>query len=274
MQNLLVQLCMRALRHRSTTHQLAESQPGAFRLYRLVLKVLLEILNNPYAAPLGGLELDIPLLDELFALLQFPDPFGQAALLDVVLAALKLRLARNIPQAVMTHARTASRETTLTSRLSFSTDPAEKTQGSQGPTNPPPQLLKCLQRAFSSTSSRPILDSWSAFLANCLPLYSETIFQVLIPLVESLCVQISETFEDLKSTFGIAPTHIDIAPETSLIALLNGLEQVLATAHDRLIMDEMQVASVKTPEQAQGFFGNMVSGVFATDGPETRKATR
>ena len=83
MQNLLAQLCMRALRLRSTSEQSPESLGGAARLYRVVLTVLLEILTNPYAASLGGLELDIPLLDELLALLETPDPFAQAPCLTL-----------------------------------------------------------------------------------------------------------------------------------------------------------------------------------------------
>ena len=105
--------------------------------------------------------------------------------------------------------------------------------------------------------------------------YSDTIFQILIPLVETLCAQVGSTFNDLQETFkgssGI--TDDSTAPESTLISLLNGLEHVLARGHDRLLQDETKTPQAKSPEQPQGFFGNMVSGVFASETPQARSAT-
>lgn len=54
---------------------------------------------------------------------------------------------------------------------------------------------------------------------------------------------------------------------------MNGLEHVLARGHDRLLQDELKAPVMKSPEQAQGFFGNMVSNVFTSETPQTRSAT-
>jgi hypothetical protein len=98
----------------------------------------------------------------------------------------------------------------------------------------------------------------------------------LIPLVETLCSEIGNSFKSLQRLFRAAelvPTHGNAGPETTLISLLNGLEQVLANGHDRLLAEEARAQVVKSPDQPQGFFGNMVSGVFSSDAPQARSAT-
>jgi hypothetical protein len=57
------------------------------------------------------------------------------------------------------------------------------------------------------------------------------------------------------------------------IALLTGLETCIENAHERLIAEEANVPTVKSPDQAQGFFGNMVSGVFHSEGGQGRPNT-
>jgi hypothetical protein len=112
-------------------------------------------------------------------------------------------------------------------------------------------------------------------LTECLPLYSDNIFQILIPLVETFCSQIGSTFSDLQKTFK-SPVVVgegSTAPESTLISLLNGLEHVLARGHDRLLLDELKSPVAKSPELPQGFFGNMVSGVFSSETPQTRSIT-
>src|SRR5206468_9287330 len=119
--------------------------------------------------------------------------------------------------------------------------------------SPPSELVKCLLSGLSSTASRPVLDSWVGFLVECLPILSETIFQILIPLVECLCSQIDQTFNDLKRLFeDLGEPETEISPESTMVSLLNALEQILATAHDRLIMDEMKSAAVKSTEHTKG----------------------
>ncbi len=136
----------------------------------------------------------------------------------------------------------------------------------------PASLLKCIQSGLSSPSSRPVLDSWVGFLTECLPFYSESIFQVLIPLVETLCNQVSQTFTALQRVFRdpVGPPGVDTnAPETTLISLLNALEHVLAAGHDRLLAEEARAQIVKSPDQPQGFFGTM----FSSEVPQSRSAT-
>nr|CAD79673.1 probable regulator of reproduction DopA [Neurospora crassa] len=250
------------------------SQIRVTQLYRSALGVMHPILVNPYAEPLAQLHLENPLIDMLTQSLSGPEPYVQTLLLDVVFAALKLReLAPvELPESPTAEKRAAS--VTADSAKAFRAVAGGKPPSVLQP--PPPTLLKCILSGLSAPSSRHVLDSWISFLAECLPLYSDSIFQVLIPLVETLCSQISTTFSRLQQLFRASDepqTHSQIGPETTLISLLNGLEQVLARGHDRLLAEEARAQVVKNPDQPQGFFGNMVSGVFSSDTPQTRSAT-
>lgn len=230
---------------------------------------------SPYALPLAELQLENFLIDHLIRSLDDPDPFTQMLLLDVVLAALKVRNAATQvrpPSPTMEHKRPPTQDGIRSPRLSVANDHLEVT--SRLPP-PPASLIKCLQAGFSAASSRLILDNWVSFLTECLQFYSDTIFQILIPLTETFCFQVGQCFSDLQAIFKDSSSYSEASAihESTLISLLNGLEHVLAKGHDRLIQDEMRVPTVKSPDQQQGFFGNMVSGVFASETPQTRSVT-
>lgn len=108
-------------------------------------------------------------------------------------------------------------------------------------------------------------------MTECLPFYSDSIFQVLIPLVETLCKQVAGTFQSLQQMF-CEPDVVaegSSGPETTLISLMNALEQILAKAHEQLLVEEARAQVVKSPDQPQGFFGNL----FSSDAPQSRSAT-
>ncbi|KAK1981440.1 Dopey, N-terminal-domain-containing protein [Colletotrichum cereale] len=269
MQEVFVHVCLRCI---AGNNEPADEhiRVRATQLHRYALTVMHQILLNPYAEPLARLHLENVLIERLLQSLSGPDPYVQVLLLDVVFDALKLRdiVISDVPVSPSSEKRKMSLDPTKSLRAS--------TQLETKPTAPPPNLLKCLQAGLSSPSSRSVLDSWVSFLTECLPFYSDTIFQVLIPLVETLCRQVSNTFNDLQSIFrdnGSSRKGDWNAPETTLISLLNALEQVLARAHERLLVEEARTQVVKGPDQHPGFFGNMVSGVFNSDAPQTRSAT-
>ena len=206
-----------------------------------------------------------------------PDPFVQGLLLDVVFDTLKLRnAARPVPLPLspgFEPKRSIAQESANLRRSSLQTGHADRQVIYSPPL--PPALVQCLQEGISAQSSRPVLDSWISFLIECLPFYSDSIFQIIIPLVETFCFQIEQTFNTLQLTFNEpGDAAIGLAtPESTLISLLNGLEHVLARGHDRLLKDELKSPVVKTTEQPQGFFGNMVSGVFASETTQSRSST-
>ncbi|KAK6065221.1 hypothetical protein SCUP234_12668 [Seiridium cupressi] len=271
LQQFFLQVCMRCI----AGNQFPESEQMQLRiaqLHRCALTLLHQILLNPYAESLSNLHLETVLIDRLHQSLSGPDPYIQVLLLDVVFASLKLRdVSPNELPSSPTGEKRALSYPTGSLRLS-----STNIENVLDVSAPPPSLIKCIQAGLSSASSRPVLDSWVGFLTECLPFYYNTIFQVLIPLVETLCGQVRNTFEDLQGIFKQnAKTTVGLnAPESTLISLLNALEQVLAKAHDQLLAEEARAQVVKSPDhQSQGFFGNMVSGVFNSEAPQSRSAT-
>lgn len=266
----LLQVCLRCISHYKVSGD-SDIKVRVTQLVRSALLVLHQILLNPFAAPLAKLQLEDVLISRLFQSLDSPDPYVQVLLLDVVFASLKLRelLPVEAPPSPTTEKRKQGLDAG-SQRASVSVDKTPRL------VPPPPALLKCLQAGLSSPSSRPVLDSWISFLTECLPYYADSIFQVLIPLVGTLCDQIGSTFSSLQHMFRGSEHEWGgrlNAPETTLISFLNGLEHVLAKSHDRLLLEEARTPVVKGQDQPQGFFGNMVSGVFSTESLHSRSAT-
>ncbi|KFZ07429.1 hypothetical protein V501_06466 [Pseudogymnoascus sp. VKM F-4519 (FW-2642)] len=274
LQEFFLEVCLRAI---NGTHNQAEPQLDASisQLHQAALAVLHQILANPFSSNFTDLNLEVDLISKLQRSLADPDPFLQASLLDVVLASLKLKKESPIspPMSPKLEHRPLSPESSRGAVQSEAVAHTEMLSERRPP--PPSALLECLQAAFVSPNSRPVLDNWIVFLSECINLYSDTIFQVLIPLVETFCSQISQTFESLRKTFQGYDGSIkaNSAPEATLISFLNGLELVLARGHERLLKDEARAPTAKSPDQPQGFFGNMVSGVFATETHHSRTQT-
>lgn len=271
MQGLLAQVCMRCIALRAGPEN-ASLAVQTSQLTRIALTVLHQILLNPYASRLSLPHLEEVLIDRLIHSLNDHDPYIQILLLDVVYASLKLQ-AGPLPDQP-TSPTSEKRPTVLDPNkrvpLPVVTEQLPRTKP------PPPSLLRCLQAGLSSPNSQPVLESWVGFLTECLSMYSDAIFQILIPLVETLCSQIDGSFRALQATFREGQSSVrpeSSGPESTLISLLNGLEEVLASAHARLLIEEARTQAVKTPDQQQGFFGNMVSGVFASDSHQSRSAT-
>ncbi|KAF2470278.1 uncharacterized protein BDR25DRAFT_287090 [Lindgomyces ingoldianus] len=264
LQEWIVRTCLKCLsiQTRSSTF---EEQSHLQELYQTAITIINQIYQSPLAASLKGLELEVPLM----AKLKTSSPSLQTLLLDATLLALRLRL-----KSVEEHQvdQNATPHNTTRSRLSLVMD-RSPVEAEPQPVPPPPQLVDCLKFGFSSPTSRLILDDWVHFLAEVLPLFADTIFQSLIALVECFCKQINQTFEQLRSIFRTAANVDEVSPESTLISLINGLERILAKAHDRLMVQETKSTANKSPEQPQGFFGNMVSGVFSSEATQARVPT-
>ncbi|KAL8388474.1 hypothetical protein RB595_009219 [Gaeumannomyces hyphopodioides] len=265
-----IQVCIRCVTFDVTSD---DEQPDgrAAQLCRSALTILYHILGNPYAVSLAELQLEDILLEKLSQSLSRADPYIQVLLLDVVLASLKLRTTVFVDQPLSPLAASEKRMTGLDSARS-GRPPSNAGEGPSRPRGPPQALLGCIQAGLSSLRSRIVLDSWVNFLGDVIPLYADSIFQVLIPLVETLCSQISSTLLGLQKMFkdpGQPEGDAATGPETVLIYLLNALEQVLAKAHDQLLLEEARASVAKSPEQPQGFFGT----IFSSDAPQSRSAT-
>ncbi|KIL84192.1 hypothetical protein FAVG1_12620 [Fusarium avenaceum] len=271
LQEFFVRVCMRCITANPAENITKEFEDRVNQLYRYALSLLHKFLLSPFAAPLSAEHLENVLIERLEKSLHGSDAYVQVLLLDVVYDTLKLR--DIAPVDAPPSPASERRPSTFDPRGSR---PSLSAPEVRSITAPPPKLLQCLQDGLSSPSSRPVLDSWIAFVSECLPLYSDSIFQVLIPLVETLCREIGTTFTNLTETFysnALSSSGDKLSPESTLIFLLNGLEQVLARAHQQLLNEEARTQVVKGPDQPQSLFGSMVSNVWQSDTPQSRSAT-
>ncbi|KAF1810558.1 hypothetical protein P152DRAFT_439448 [Eremomyces bilateralis CBS 781.70] len=269
-----IKRCLDVLNYKDGSSNIkSDSEEPILQLQQTALGVIRQISRSPFSGPLKELELETPLIALLHSSLEMMDPLLQDSLLETILTVLRLRNWN--PQASTErrpHSRKTSRELSITTRIMPALSGGEKEQRQEPDWVPPRQLVDCIRRGFTSPASRDVLDSWVKFLAEVLPLLAETMFQSLIPLVDTLCKEITSVFEQLRSTFSSPSKVVDIAPEPTLISLMNGLEQILARAHDRLLFEESKPTQAKSPEQTQSFFGNVV-GVFAPETNQQRSAT-
>ncbi|PLN81779.1 Dopey, N-terminal-domain-containing protein [Aspergillus taichungensis] len=247
------------------------------KLYQISLLVMRQLLLGPGAEEVVDSGIDALLVDRLTAALDEKGSIPiQGALIDTLLAALKVRFAQAYlppPPPRPKHHRASSRERlTSPSILSFTSDKAEKAPAPPTLPQPPNNLLDCLLKGISSPNSREIVEKWTVLLCEVLPLYSGSLFQILLMLVECFCREIRLSYTNLQLLFKQTESWPEDRSEHATIALLTGLENCIASAHERLIVEESHTPAAKSPDQTQGFFGNMVSGVFNSDAGQPRSA--
>ena len=265
LQEWLIRKCLGALSIQASIAG-ATLEPHIHELHRLAISIISQLYQSPFAPTLRDLEIEVPLMVRLRTAV----PSLQSLLLGATLSALRIRLIQ--PHEEKSQETKPLYNAAQRSRLSLALN-RDSIDHAPAPVPPPPQLIECLKFGFSSASSRLVLDDWVQFLIEVLPMFSDTIFQNLLPLVECFCKEINAIFELLKTTFANHKATIGSSPETTLISLINGLEQILAKAHDRLMIQEIQASATKSPEAPQGFFSNVVSGVFAPETNQTRTPT-
>ena len=272
-QSYLTQVCMRILEdhHQEPSRGI---RPRISVLRQTSASLLKQLLLGSSSTTLVAMNLEDSLIKMLSWSVEQADHMLQLPLMDVILIILRTRMAKNDVLSPP-HRKRTSRETIRSaSQLSVSTEKSDKDNLSE-PIIQTSALLDCLTFGISSPNNHPILEQWIRFLDNCLPFYSGNAFQVLMPLVDTFSRSIELVFQDLQAAFAgtSCGPHGTGEPITVLNALLNGLEQVLARGHDQLLQDEGRSVAIKSPEQVQGFFGNMVSGVFASEAQKSRPTT-
>ncbi|KAJ5959612.1 Dopey N-terminal [Penicillium vulpinum] len=250
------------------------------RLHRDALQLMRQLLLGPGAEELVESGIDDFLVERLLVSSEGGSIAVQGALIDALLAALKVRFAQAYlpspppPPPRSKHLRASSRDRlTSPSILSFTSEKGDRRQSLPQLPQPPERLLDCLLKGISSPKSREIVDKWIMLLCEVLPLYSGSIFQILLMLVECFCREIRASYGRLQLSFQQTEDWPQDRSEHVTIALLTGLETCIANAHERLIIEESNVPAVKSPDQVQGFFGNMVSGVFNSEGGQGRPNT-
>jgi len=265
----LAKACIKILQFRPQTD--CETSDKFSDLRRTSTLLLHQMTIGESQDVLVELVLDKPLIETLSWSIGQKDFLLQVPLMDLILVILQRQSPQQEPSPI-THRRQMSRET-VRSASQISLPPVRNANDpvSTGMPFPSPDLLDCLILGISSPNSHSILEHWISFMTQCLPFYDGNAFQSLMPLVDCFIKTVESVFQRLQALFeGSIPGMTGQSEHITIInVLLNGLEHVLARGHDQLLQDEGQAASIKSPEQVQGFFGNMVSGVFA---PETQKS--
>jgi hypothetical protein len=265
LQAMITQLCVSMLQK--------DDLPTAAR--DRALNLLKELLTGPSGEVLVSENLEALLLSKLDQSLQFDDTKFQNNLIETLLAFLDLKLKqlRSVkpsstpkPQ----HRRLTSRDNAGNDvQLSVETQTRPSSAQSVHYAKPSPQFLACVRKGLAADQARPILDKWVVLLCELVPLYSQSMYQILIALVESLCKEITKTFAQLKSLFSSSsPFPLPLVrgdvlqSDVPALAVREDLEWSLG----HLLSGLEYMVSAKTPDQPQGLFGSMVSG--ASSGSE------
>lgn len=270
----LMHTCLSVLR--IPRQQPGELHPHKTSLRLMAASLLLQLLMGPPTELIWETNIDVQLIEILSSSIEYGDVLLQTHIMDVILCTMRLRIANKEESSTMTRRRTVSRDSMRNiPRSSISLDKTEKEQVVPRVLQPSPALLDCLMLGLSSSGTQVVLEHWVQFLDNCLPFYAENTFQILMPLVDCFIKSLESIFKDLQASFEDSQSgaigHTE--PISSIVTLLNGLEQILARAHEQLVRNDTSTPVIKSPEQTQGFFGNMVSGVFMPETNRSRSTT-
>ena len=264
----LTGMCLAILRgHR-------EDQYGWGRIASLrqaAIELLQQLCDGPPAGDLLDIGLQDGLIDILSRSTENNDSTLQTLLIDLLSTILKLRLPRE--ETPETSRRTQTSMETLRSPSQLWTSKEEIPKGI-GPAFDN-SLMDCLILGISSPANHSILERWVAFVNTCLPLLFGNSIQTLMPLVDCFIRTAEVVFQRLKGQFHDGVPEVDGCeePVSVINSLLHGLEQVLAAVHDRMTQHAGHTSVITNPEHNQGFFGNMVSGVFSPEAQKSWSAT-
>ncbi|KAK1810988.1 hypothetical protein LTR12_014661 [Friedmanniomyces endolithicus] len=240
------------------------------QLHRGIVALMQIIIDGPAAVEIRDLRVDESLLERMVICLRDQDAALQSPLLQLITAAISLRVKGEIAMPVTEARRRSSladrRRSTAAARTNETITTAPST------VSPPPQLMPTLQVAFASSSARSCLEQWVAFLSTILPTFASAIFPSLLPLVETLCTQLESMFAELVALTTAEVSKPSFSPDVGLICLLDALEMTLARAHDCLTLEDLPEEPTKSQAPSGGFLSSVASGVFKVQGPPSKTA--
>jgi predicted DNA-binding transcriptional regulator YafY len=252
--------------------RLVGNPSSSHALNELAASILRRFLNGPYPIKLRvkSMSLEDSLLRKVRDSLALSDNTLQTSLLELTVLAMGLRqLHSQGPDADSNR-----RRLSLNAGRRSSTAPREEQAVLQesGSNKPPSQLLDTLREGFASLSSRVQMDAWLDFLAASLPIFGDMLLTNLIPLVDTFCDQLRKSFDDLKALSDKAMDSTAYSPDTTILKLLEGLNMLLAEAHDR-VAEEDPEPQRKASAGSQSVLGSMASSAFKSQAaPPSRSA--
>lgn len=138
--------------------------------------------------------------------------------------------------------------------------------------NPPNGLLSCLLKGVENLSSQDVIQKWIQIVCASIAFYRPSSFHVLMKVVDCFCREIERCSAGMRAQYE-KESPIERNFESPLLHLLNGLDFILARAHEQLLTEEDGLVISSSAESQQGFFGNMVSGALSSDAKQVRSKT-
>lgn len=261
-----IRVILRTLKYDIPEDSSLELQDSLSKVLRGALQLLDVILTNPDKPATPELAVELALTSRLSSGTFKNDIYTQTLILDVLFRTLNVNYGNN----ARTDNSKIHHDSVIKLRESIDVSQTVEGQASRSPTS---SLIQCVIEGLSTDENQPVLDSWVKFLIDCLPFFSDVLFQILIPVVECFCSQIKANFEDLKVVYSSKSSNTTRtgASEGALFALMHGLEHLMVAAHDKLLDEEQKTTNPKTPSEP-GFFGTVISGVFSVESPQARSA--
>lgn len=244
--------------------QLIGDRGSSPAINELAVSVLRSLLRGPYLIKLRlkSLALEDLLLGKIRASLASSEHTLQTALLELTIIAMGLRQLQQEDASV----EIGRRKMSLGSGSRKSNAAPREEQSSMQDIDhhkPPSQLVDTLREGFAALSSRTQLDAWLDFLAASIPFFGSTLLTYLIPLVDTFCDQLRQSFDDLTSISNRSSNSYAFSPDNTILKLLEGLNLLLAEAHDQLSDEDIEPQR-KVSEASQSVLGSMASSAFKT----------
>lgn len=129
-------------------------------------------------------------------------------------------------------------------------------------------FLKLLIKGIQKVETSVLLERWLHVITKCLHLFSESIFTVLLALNDALVHKLDLYFTQIADGMQMNE-RTDV--ETSMNYLMSGLEDLLCISHSYLLTSSLQ-AYTKNNNGNDGFFGNVIQGVFQIESPAIRSS--
>ncbi|KAK9372385.1 Dopey, N-terminal-domain-containing protein [Lipomyces chichibuensis] len=258
-----IRVILRTLKYDIPPDSSSELQESLSKVLRGALQLLNVILMNPDKPVAPELAVEQALTSRLSSNLHKNDIYTQTLILDVLFRTLKVNYGDGTSENANVH-----QDSVIKLRDSVEIRSSVEGTSARAPTS---SLIQCVIDGISTDENQPVLDSWVKFLVDCLPFFSDVLFQILIPVVECFCSQVKKTFEELKVVYCSKSSTSLPGSEGALFALMHGLEHIMVAAHDKLLDEESKATNPKTPVEP-GFFGTVISGVFSVESPQARSA--
>lgn len=234
-------------------------------LHLVSLRVLQEVISFTPSILTSDISIGLSLLLRLYMTNDDCEQNLQSLLMDVLLLIFKRdgNMKSLSPLSTVAPSHEVSRQRSITRKKGHIKENVEDALG------PVSLLLHTILDALSLPKCRPLLSTWARFFLECLQFFSDSIFQILIPTVESVGREFTKTLSNLQELFisesGGGENLLDQS-----VTLLNLLEGVLFRAYEILRAEELKLGNSKGNYDGAGFLNNVMLGVWSGDGGQGR----